>query len=139
MTKSYVVDAYLMYAASAFAANTMIRSGVAAAFPLFTTQMFKGVSQVTIFLSSVGLRDQTITVGHQLGGDAYCRFLPFALCSSIYFLQIRTADSLWEQIRSLHGGSGEFIVYVGKVLTLAQDLKIAKELVAEREKEREEV
>jgi hypothetical protein len=42
--KGYVVDAYLMYAASAFAANTMIRSGVAAAFPLFTTQMFRGVS-----------------------------------------------------------------------------------------------
>jgi hypothetical protein len=36
-----------MYAASAFAANNMIRSGVAAAFPLFTTQMFKGVSQGT--------------------------------------------------------------------------------------------
>jgi hypothetical protein len=45
--KGYVVDAYMMYAASAFAANTMIRSGVAAAFPLFTTQMFRGVSQVT--------------------------------------------------------------------------------------------
>jgi len=45
--KGYVIDAYLMYAASAFAANTMIRSGVAAAFPLFTRQMFKGVSHVT--------------------------------------------------------------------------------------------
>jgi hypothetical protein len=38
-----------MYAASAFAANNMIRSGVAAAFPLFTTQMFKGVSQLATF------------------------------------------------------------------------------------------
>ncbi|KAG5644441.1 hypothetical protein DXG03_008536 [Asterophora parasitica] len=37
---SYLVDTYLMYSASAFAANTMIRSAVAAAFPLFTTQMF---------------------------------------------------------------------------------------------------
>ncbi|KAF9044209.1 MFS polyamine transporter [Panaeolus papilionaceus] len=37
---SYLVDTYLMYAASAFAANTIIRSAVAAAFPLFTTQMF---------------------------------------------------------------------------------------------------
>lgn len=33
-----------MYAASAFAANTMIRSAVGAAFPLFTVQMFEGVS-----------------------------------------------------------------------------------------------
>ncbi|PPR04190.1 hypothetical protein CVT24_010738 [Panaeolus cyanescens] len=37
---SYIVDTYLMYAASAFAANTIIRSAVAASFPLFTTQMF---------------------------------------------------------------------------------------------------
>jgi MFS transporter, DHA1 family, multidrug resistance protein len=33
-----------MYAASALAANTIIRSGIAAAFPLFTSQMFDGVS-----------------------------------------------------------------------------------------------
>ncbi|KAF8235704.1 MFS polyamine transporter [Tricholoma matsutake] len=37
---SYTVDTYLMYSASAFAANTMIRSAIAAAFPLFTAQMF---------------------------------------------------------------------------------------------------
>ncbi|KAG7441532.1 MFS general substrate transporter [Guyanagaster necrorhizus] len=37
---SYLVDTYLMYAASAFAANTIIRSLVAAAFPLFTVQMY---------------------------------------------------------------------------------------------------
>jgi hypothetical protein len=59
MMKSYVIDAYSMYAASAFAANNMIRSGVAAAFPLFTTQMFREVSQVTsriqFFWCSVGL------------------------------------------------------------------------------------
>ncbi|KAI0296924.1 MFS polyamine transporter [Multifurca ochricompacta] len=40
---SYILDSYITYAASAFAANTMIRSGVAAAFPLFTTQMFNGM------------------------------------------------------------------------------------------------
>jgi DHA1 family multidrug resistance protein-like MFS transporter len=61
--KGYVVDAYLMYAASAFAANTMIRSGVAAAFPLFTTQMFRGVSQATnsilvySFVATLGSRE----------------------------------------------------------------------------------
>ncbi|KAF8879261.1 MFS polyamine transporter [Infundibulicybe gibba] len=37
---SYLVDTYLMYSASAFAANTMVRSAVGAAFPLFTVQMF---------------------------------------------------------------------------------------------------
>jgi DHA1 family multidrug resistance protein-like MFS transporter len=38
-----MVDTYLMYAASALAANTIIRSAVGAAFPLFTTQMFRGL------------------------------------------------------------------------------------------------
>ncbi|KAI5831965.1 MFS general substrate transporter [Schizophyllum commune Tattone D] len=37
---SYLVDTYLHYSASAFSVNTTIRSLVAAAFPLFTTQMF---------------------------------------------------------------------------------------------------
>ncbi|KAF8629483.1 hypothetical protein AX15_003416 [Amanita polypyramis BW_CC] len=37
---SYLVDTYLMYSASAFAANTVMRSALAAAFPLFTVQMF---------------------------------------------------------------------------------------------------
>ncbi|KAI9457481.1 MFS polyamine transporter [Lactarius psammicola] len=40
---SYLVDTYRMYSASAFAANTMVRSAVGAAFPLFTTQMFEGM------------------------------------------------------------------------------------------------
>jgi len=35
-----------MYSASAFAANTVIRSAVAAVFPLFTTQMFTNVRVV---------------------------------------------------------------------------------------------
>jgi DHA1 family multidrug resistance protein-like MFS transporter len=38
--QSYLVDTYLMYAASALAGHTIIRSATGAAFPLFTTQMF---------------------------------------------------------------------------------------------------
>ncbi|TFK83428.1 MFS polyamine transporter [Polyporus arcularius HHB13444] len=38
---SYLVDTYLQYAASAFSANTIMRSCVGAAFPLFTVQMFE--------------------------------------------------------------------------------------------------
>jgi DHA1 family multidrug resistance protein-like MFS transporter len=41
--QSYLVDTYRMYSASAFAANTMIRSAVGAAFPLFTRQMYEGM------------------------------------------------------------------------------------------------
>ncbi|EAU86587.2 multidrug transporter [Coprinopsis cinerea okayama7 len=40
---TYLVDTYLMYAASALAANTVVRSAVAAGFPLFTTQMFNNL------------------------------------------------------------------------------------------------
>lgn len=40
---SYLVDTYRMYSASAFAANTMVRSAVGAAFPLFTRQMYEGM------------------------------------------------------------------------------------------------
>ncbi|KAM0344693.1 hypothetical protein ACHAPU_007288 [Fusarium lateritium] len=37
---TYLVDVYLMYAASAIAANTIARSACGAAAPLFTKQMF---------------------------------------------------------------------------------------------------
>ncbi|MCJ1475355.1 hypothetical protein MMC13_004017 [Lambiella insularis] len=40
---NYIVDAYLMFAASAIAANTFLRSLAAAAFPLFATYMFQGL------------------------------------------------------------------------------------------------
>ncbi|KAL8654466.1 MAG: hypothetical protein Q9226_003425 [Calogaya cf. arnoldii] len=40
---NYLVDAYLMFAASAIAANTFLRSIFGAVFPLFATQMFQGL------------------------------------------------------------------------------------------------
>jgi len=40
---NYLVDAYLMFAASAIAANTLLRSLCGAAFPLFAQQMFNGM------------------------------------------------------------------------------------------------
>jgi len=54
---SYLVDTYLMYSASAFAANTICRSAVAAAFPLFTVQMFNamGVNWACTLIGLVGL------------------------------------------------------------------------------------
>ncbi|KAF5351226.1 hypothetical protein D9756_008160 [Leucocoprinus leucothites] len=53
----YLVDTYLMYSASAFAANTICRSAVAAAFPLFTVQMFTamGVNWACTLIGLVGL------------------------------------------------------------------------------------
>ncbi|SLM34103.1 mfs dha1 multidrug resistance protein [Lasallia pustulata] len=40
---NYIVDAYLMFAASAIAANTFLRSLAGAVFPLFATYMFDGM------------------------------------------------------------------------------------------------
>lgn len=40
---NYLIDAYLMFAASAIAANTFLRSLAGAGFPLFATYMFKGM------------------------------------------------------------------------------------------------
>ncbi|KAI9739379.1 MAG: hypothetical protein M1818_005067 [Claussenomyces sp. TS43310] len=40
---NYLVDAYLMFAASAIAANTFLRSVAGAGFPLFARQMFNGM------------------------------------------------------------------------------------------------
>ncbi|KAF7368735.1 MFS general substrate transporter [Mycena venus] len=54
---SYLVETYLMYSASAFAANTIVRSLFAAAFPLFTVQFFTnlGVNWAATILGGVGL------------------------------------------------------------------------------------
>lgn len=40
---NYLVDAYLMFAASAIAGNTFLRSLAGAGFPLFARQMFQGM------------------------------------------------------------------------------------------------
>jgi DHA1 family multidrug resistance protein-like MFS transporter len=40
---NYLVDAYLMFAASAIAGNTFLRSLCGAGFPLFARQMFDGM------------------------------------------------------------------------------------------------
>ncbi|KAJ3921057.1 MFS polyamine transporter [Lentinula edodes] len=54
---SYLIDTYLMYSASAFAANTTIRSLVAAAFPLFTVQMYTklGINWASTLVGLIGL------------------------------------------------------------------------------------
>ncbi|KAF8154437.1 MFS polyamine transporter [Crassisporium funariophilum] len=54
---SYLVDTYLQFSASAFAANTVIRSAVAASFPLFTVQMFTnlGVNWAATLIGLIAL------------------------------------------------------------------------------------
>ncbi|KIY63502.1 MFS general substrate transporter [Cylindrobasidium torrendii FP15055 ss-10] len=54
---SYLTDTYLMYAASATAANVIIRSIVGATFPLFTTQMFHnlGINWAASLIGFIGI------------------------------------------------------------------------------------
>lgn len=54
---NYLVDAYLMFAASAIAANTFLRSLAGAGFPLFATYMFEslGVNWAGTLLGCVAL------------------------------------------------------------------------------------
>ena len=40
---NYIIDTYLMYAASAIAANTLMRSAFGAGFPMFATYMYQGL------------------------------------------------------------------------------------------------
>lgn len=50
--QNYLVDTYAHYAASAFAANVIVRCLFAAAFPLFTNQMYTSVSVLSICLAT---------------------------------------------------------------------------------------
>jgi DHA1 family multidrug resistance protein-like MFS transporter len=54
---NYVIDSYIMYAASAMAANTILRSACAAASPLFTQYMFDalGVGGAGSLIGGVGV------------------------------------------------------------------------------------
>lgn len=53
---NYIIDTYLVFAASALAGNTFLRSIFACAFPLFATQMFHamGVNWAGLLLACVG-------------------------------------------------------------------------------------
>jgi DHA1 family multidrug resistance protein-like MFS transporter len=54
---NYIIDSYLMYAASAVAANTILRSACAAASPLFTQYMFDslGVGGAGSLIGGIGV------------------------------------------------------------------------------------
>jgi DHA1 family multidrug resistance protein-like MFS transporter len=71
---NYLVDAYLMFAASAIAANTFLRSLAGAGFPLFSTYMFNGMG--------------VNWAGTLLGCVALC-LVPIPVCFYVYGERIR--------------------------------------------------
>jgi DHA1 family multidrug resistance protein-like MFS transporter len=71
---NYLVDAYLMFAASAIAANTFLRSLAGAGFPLFSQAMFSAL--------------HVNWTGMLLGCVAVC-LVPIPVCFYIYGERIR--------------------------------------------------
>ncbi|KAJ5900877.1 Major facilitator superfamily multidrug transporter FLU1 [Penicillium subrubescens] len=67
---NYLIDTYLMFAASAIAANTFCRSMVAASFPLFSRQMFQnmGIQWASTLLGCLAVCLIPIPVGFYFFG-----------------------------------------------------------------------
>jgi len=77
---NYLVDAYLMFAASAIAGNTFLRSLAGAGFPLFSQYMFKslGVNWAGTLLGCVALCLVPIPVAFLIYGERIRRKSAFA-------------------------------------------------------------
>ncbi|KAJ5612961.1 hypothetical protein N7510_006155 [Penicillium lagena] len=77
---NYLVDSYLTFAASVFAANTMMRSSVAAAFPLFSKQLFQnlGVQWAGTLLGCLALIMVPIPLAFIKWGPALRKMSKFA-------------------------------------------------------------
>jgi DHA1 family multidrug resistance protein-like MFS transporter len=108
-----------MYSASAFAANTMVRSAVGAAFPLFTRQMYEGmgVNWASTLIGGIALMLLPIPFLFYKYGPrirAKSRFSPSPVRFPYHPRSVRAAD-----------------------LTCPQDLEIAKEIEAERKAKEE--
>jgi hypothetical protein len=88
-----------MYSSSAFAANTMFRSAVAAAFPLFTVQMFTKVNTM-LYIRIVGFLMEYFAVGCQLGVDTSWDHRHHIDAMSISLLQIWRPHPCGKYIRS---------------------------------------
>ncbi|KAF2724035.1 MFS general substrate transporter [Polychaeton citri CBS 116435] len=95
---NYIVDAYLMFSASAVAANTFMRSIFGAVFPLFARYMFDGIG---------------INWGMTFLGCLSALFIPLPFLFYFYGKRIRSKskiapapDIAAEQKRDLESGSG---------------------------------
>lgn len=83
---NYIVDAYLKYAASAIAANTILRSACAAAPPLFTQYMFDalGVGGPGSLVGGIGILLMPIPfICYKYGATFRSRLKPSDLASDI--------------------------------------------------------
>jgi hypothetical protein len=108
-----------MYTASAFAANTLVRSAVAAVSPLFTVQMFTKLG-VNWACTLIGLLALVL--------------LPSPFLFFKYGARIRVSSKFAPAIVSSFRRFPDAVKILTWFLVVAQDLRIAKELAAEAEK-----
>ena len=59
---TYLIDAFTLYAASAIAANTILRSVLGAVFPLFGLQMYNALGLVSLDFLADGTRAMELTI-----------------------------------------------------------------------------
>ena len=96
------MDTYLLYAASALAGHTIIRSTTGAAFPLFTTQMFVnlGINWAATLLSGITLLlAPMLFLFYKYGSWVHSKS-SFALCTDLKvteFLKVEAAAEKWQR------------------------------------------
>jgi DHA1 family multidrug resistance protein-like MFS transporter len=96
---NYIIDSYLMFAASAIAGNTLLRSLCGFAFPMFATQMFNGIGMY--------MREQLHLTLHllthsrrQLGHDHLRLLLRPSNAHALHLLLLRQTHQGEEQVRT---------------------------------------
>jgi hypothetical protein len=76
---TYLIDAFTLYAASAIAANTILRSVLGAVFPLFGLQMYNALGLVSLVIAD-RMRAIELTI-FQGWGNSLLGFVSLALCA----------------------------------------------------------
>ncbi|GES58200.1 MFS multidrug transporter [Aspergillus terreus] len=91
---NYLIDSYLQFAASVFAANTILRSAVGACFPLFSRQMFVnlGVQWAGTLLGCLSFIMIPIPLGFILLGPRLRRKSKFTPAAAIYEEKLDVCD-----------------------------------------------
>jgi general stress protein CsbA len=100
---TFYID-YRTYSASAFAANSFVRSVAAATFPLFTVQLFTIVSRSGFFrlLLPILILLGPLIVGYKLGMHFDWLHRASALAISLLILQIRCQNTSPQQICAMY-------------------------------------
>ena len=84
-TMNYVIDCYLFVAASALAANTFLRSAMAAVFPLFSHQMFVNLTNkyAGTILAGLGVLLLPVPIAFRVYGKRFVKTVSTRISKSM--------------------------------------------------------